>query len=360
MSSDLPIANSNSVSPETPETLDTLDTLETTDISASNSTIIDETPSTADEDNELTLDHDTPAPADITLTLRQQRALNYLARRRMRGARITKRQTYADIIEATHNTNGEPIPNPITSTTTDPDTPAPLTNKPPNLDDNDYDTQPDHGRGDPLWSPSSGWSPSPASPSSALFSSWNGGPRRDILKHHQHDNDTTQPARRGEVHPRPPEDLWSPSPAQPLKETPIPIVPIIPPVPPANVAATPTSFPVMGNIVNPPIISPPVIGNSAVLLPPKLYPPKTTAEKVRRRRMKVLRHLSRKHMRAARASEHRAQRRLWTKIGTISFVLLLIFLSFGTAGSVAAYNFYTQTQKKYEHRVLTLRDLLPL
>jgi membrane peptidoglycan carboxypeptidase len=76
--------------------------------------------------------------------------------------------------------------------------------------------------------------------------------------------------------------------------------------------------------------------------------------------MKVLRHLSRKHMRAARASEHRAQRRLWTTISTISFVLLLIFLSFGTAGSITAYNFYTQTQNKYEHRVLTLRDLLPL
>ncbi|HEY6410590.1 MAG TPA: transglycosylase domain-containing protein, partial [Ktedonobacteraceae bacterium] len=37
----------------------------------------------------------------------------------------------------------------------------------------------------------------------------------------------------------------------------------------------------------------------------------------------------------------------------------MLFLSVGTAGSVAAYRFYTQTQKKYEHRVLTLRDILP-
>ncbi|GAC1349957.1 MAG: hypothetical protein NVSMB27_27950 [Ktedonobacteraceae bacterium] len=355
MSSDLPIANSTSVSPETPETLETLGI---TDISDSNAIDIGETPSTATADNEPTSDPGTPAPTELTLTPRQQRALTYLARRRMRSARITKRQTYADIIEATHKAHVKPIPDPITPppTTTDSDTPAPLTNEPTNLDDNDNDTQSVHGRGDPLWSPSSDWSPSPNSPSPALFSSWNGGPTRDILKHHQRDNDTQSVHGRGDP-------LWSPSSAQPLHETPLPIIPIVPPIPTVstdNVAAQPTSFPVMGNIVNSPIISHPVIENGAVLLPPKLYPPKTTAEKVRRRRMKVLRHLSRKHMRAARASEHRAQRRLWTKISAISFVLLLIFLSFGTAGSLTAYNFYTQTQKKYEHRVLTLRDLLPL
>src|SRR5579859_4364402 len=130
MSSDLPIANSTSVSPETPETLDTLDTLGVIDISDSNSIDIGETPSTATADNEPTSDPYIPAPTELTLTPRQHRALTYLARRRMRSARITKRQTYADIIEATHKAHGKPKADPITPlpTTTDPDTPAPLTN----------------------------------------------------------------------------------------------------------------------------------------------------------------------------------------------------------------------------------------
>jgi membrane peptidoglycan carboxypeptidase len=70
--------------------------------------------------------------------------------------------------------------------------------------------------------------------------------------------------------------------------------------------------------------------------------------------------LSRKHLRAARAADHRARRNVWIAIGTTLLVLLLLFLSLGTAGSVIAYRFYTQTQNKYEHSVATLRDLLPL
>ncbi|HLX41138.1 MAG TPA: transglycosylase domain-containing protein, partial [Ktedonobacteraceae bacterium] len=83
------------------------------------------------------------------------------------------------------------------------------------------------------------------------------------------------------------------------------------------------------------------------------------AEK-RRKRRKVLRHLSRKHMRKARAVEGRSRRRLWISITSTIMTLLVIFLSLGTAGTVIAYHFYNQTQSKYEHQILTLRDLLPL
>src|SRR5207248_3365466 len=104
MSTDLPIANNNDNTPGPPST--------------SNETNMygqglplpcappalsrpHETPSMANEDNNATLDPTTPT--DFTLTSRQQRVLNYLARRRMRSARITKRQTYADLLETQHN-----------------------------------------------------------------------------------------------------------------------------------------------------------------------------------------------------------------------------------------------------------------
>ena len=147
----------------------------------------------------------------------------------------------------------------------------------------------------------------------ALYSPWNGGLTRDILKRKNGDEST-----------------------QPLHEKPIPVT---------RVAAPPASFPVIGR-------------NVATLLPTRPKSPKTAAEKEWQRR-KVLRHLSRKHLRAARASEYRTRRHLWTTIGIIALVLLLLFLSVGSAGTIVAYRFYTQTQNKYEHSVVTLRDLLP-
>jgi len=159
MPADPPISNNNNKNTD-----------ETTDLPGSNSLNISETPSIAKGDNNL--DSDSTTSTDITLTLRQQRALAYLARRRMRKARITIRQTYADIIEATHNNDNEPTPDPH---------------------ENNNDASSDHGRGDPLWSPSSG-SPShfSGSPShfsgsplnedldgQALYSPWNGGLTRD-------------------------------------------------------------------------------------------------------------------------------------------------------------------------------------
>jgi len=292
MPADPPISNNNNQNTD-----------ETTDLPGSNSVNISETPSTAKGDNNP--DSDSTTSTDITLTLRQQRALAYLARRRMRKARITKRQTYADIIEATHNNDNEPTPDPH---------------------ENNNDASSDHGGGDPLWSPSSGshssGSPSHSSGSplnedldgQALYSPWNGGLTRDILKRKNGDEST-----------------------QPLHEKPIPVT---------RVATPPASLPVIGRNVD-------------ALLPTRPKPPKTAAEKEWRRR-KVLRHLSRKHLRAARASEYRTRRHLWTTIGIIALVLLLVFLSVGSAGTIVAYRFYTQTQNKFEHSVVTLRDLLPL
>ncbi len=83
------------------------------------------------------------------------------------------------------------------------------------------------------------------------------------------------------------------------------------------------------------------------------------AEEIRRRR-RVVHYLTRKHMRRARASEHHARRRLWLNIWSTVLSLLVIFLSLGTVGSVAAYRFWTTTQANYERWVLRLPDLLPL
>jgi len=92
---------------------------------------------------------------------------------------------------------------------------------------------------------------------------------------------------------------------------------------------------------------------------PSTVSPRERAKKIRQRR-KILRHFSRKHLRKARATEHRARHRLWLTIGSTVMTFLVIFLSLATAGTVVAYHFYTQTQTKYEHQVVTLHDLLPL
>src|SRR2546421_19051 len=97
-------------------------------------------------------------------------------------------------------------------------------------------------------------------------------------------------------------------------------------------------------------------GGLTILPPAEVRPLQT--QKIRRRR--VLRHLSRKFLRQARASEYRARRRLWMTIASTVLTILIILLSIGAAGSVTAYQFFTQTQTKYQHKVLTLYDLLPL
>src|SRR5881227_2490592 len=47
-------------------------------------------------------------------------------------------------------------------------------------------------------------------------------------------------------------------------------------------------------------------------------------------------------------------------IASTVLTILIILLSIGAAGSVTAYQFFTQTQTKYQHKVVTLYDLLPL
>ncbi len=298
MPADPPIANNNQK------------TDDTTDLAESVSITINETPSIADDENYP--DSEPTTPADITLTPRQQRALAYLARRRMRSARITKRQTYADIVETMHNNDDEPTPDPLTPipTTHNPDTPPPQTNETPDPHENNDNSPSDHGRDDLLRSPLDG----DIDEYQPLYSPWNSGLTRDILKHRQSAAASTQP----------------------LRETPIPVT---------SVAA--------------PLASPPVIASNVVPWLPTRPKPRGTAAAKKWRRRKVMRYLSRKHLRAARASEYRASRRLWSTLGIIALVLLLLFLSVGSAGAVVAYRFYTDTQKKYEHSVVTLRDLLP-
>ncbi|MEO6891110.1 MAG: transglycosylase domain-containing protein [Ktedonobacteraceae bacterium] len=70
-------------------------------------------------------------------------------------------------------------------------------------------------------------------------------------------------------------------------------------------------------------------------------------------------YITRKHLRRARLVDRRARIRFWTAISSVVLTFLVLFLSTGTAGTIVAYNFYTQTQVKYENQVLTLRDLLP-
>ncbi|HYT29100.1 MAG TPA: transglycosylase domain-containing protein [Ktedonobacteraceae bacterium] len=80
----------------------------------------------------------------------------------------------------------------------------------------------------------------------------------------------------------------------------------------------------------------------------------------RRRHRKVwLRHLSRKHLRAARAGERRASHRLWRTLTSIVLALLLILLTLGGTAAYVAYRFVTTTQQTFENRLLTIHDLIP-
>ncbi len=109
-----------------------------------------------------------------------------------------------------------------------------------------------------------------------------------------------------------------------------------------------------------PLRHPPVVSNKP--LPPVLYTRKSLSREAEylRKRRKTLRYLSRKHLRQSRASEQRAQRRLWLTIAMTILPFLVIFLSVSGVGAYEGYRFYTETHLKYEHRVLTLQDLVPL
>jgi len=94
-----------------------------------------------------------------------------------------------------------------------------------------------------------------------------------------------------------------------------------------------------------------------------MYRPHSTlgvdALRAKRRRKVLLRHFSRKHLRAARVMDQRANHRLWITITSTVLALLVVCLSVGGATGYVAYRFAHTTQTTYEHRVLTLPDLLP-
>jgi 1A family penicillin-binding protein len=92
------------------------------------------------------------------------------------------------------------------------------------------------------------------------------------------------------------------------------------------------------------------------------YPHSTLLSDARQRRLKALyrrQYFSRKHLRRARASDRRASRRLWTTIWSTTTSLLLLFLALASVIGYIAYNFINTTQGTYASQVLTLRDLLP-
>ncbi len=284
------------------------------------------TPVVADEENNATSDPDTQT--GIILSPRQQRALNYLARRHMRNANIAKRQTYADMLETRYNEQRE--------SSSDPRTPIPH----PRDEEIELD-QP-------------------------LFSPWNGGPTRDILKHNNN-NKHDDPVTLQEEDEQPSIEMLAED-TQGFFETPLSEIIILPTL---DELALLTDFPESTrptqpliekptSIVKAPVSRPLAPRNAGATLPvpARTIRSRSAAQKVWRRK-KILRHLSRKHLRAARATEYRASRRLWSGIGTIFLALLLTLLSVGTAGSIGVYSFYSQTQNKYERQVITLRDLLP-
>jgi len=233
-------------------------------------------------------------PTDIILTPRQQRVLRYLARRRMRNARIIKRSTYDNALKETSlNAETQPVhldtcppdrvPEPAPGTMTDNQgvTYAPIT---------------------PVPADEPGESPVPAP-------------------------DHTLPI------PEPPEEV----PLLPPQDT----APTMPLIPEDCLSSRRGILP----------------GGLAILPPSEVRP--LQAQKIRKRR-RVLRYFSRKHIRQARAGEYRARRQLWMAIGSTVLTILVILLSIGAAGSIAAYRFFTQTQTKYQQQVFTLHDLLPL
>ncbi|GAC1343959.1 MAG: hypothetical protein NVSMB27_04380 [Ktedonobacteraceae bacterium] len=101
----------------------------------------------------------------------------------------------------------------------------------------------------------------------------------------------------------------------------------------------------------------PEVGKTIRAFPLKLQPLQDT--EAQRRRRRLLRYLSRKHIRRARVKDYRAGQKVWLSIGSTLLSVLLVLLSVMVAGTVTAYQFYTHTQARYEHQVLTLYDLLP-
>ena len=95
-----------------------------------------------------------------------------------------------------------------------------------------------------------------------------------------------------------------------------------------------------------------------------MYAPHSTllVDALRKQRLRkiMLRRYSRNQLRAARARERRANRRLWISIASTALALLVVFLSVGSTAGYVGYRFVHTTQVTFQHSVVTLPDLLPL
>lgn len=260
--------------------------------------------------------------SDITLTPRQQRVLRYLARRRMRNAHIIKRSTHDKrVIKALSSVRATPIPETVGA--------SGLAEQSP-IDVSSASTQPLHETSRP----------------------------GTIIAPGQAEQLPTEVLLRGSQ----PLDL-PPMPELPKKE-PAKAPQIQTPYEKSPVAQKASRYQerVTGLDSKSIVETPNLAGKRAPTTGLTILPPVGVhllqTRKMRRRR--VLRQLSRKFLRQARANEYRARRRLWMTIASTVLTILVILLSIGAAGSVAAYQFFTQTQTRYQNKVVTLYDLLPL
>ncbi len=266
----------------------------------------------------------TPFP-DIILTPRQRRALHYLARRRMLHARIIRRKALAN---RTLTTDTPPATAIVLGTISD----IPAT---------DAITIPE---------------PQPSNTTSELASNatiYTGEARPDppaitIISSTSQETSSTEILLEAPIIDTPPavpsisrSQLTS---ARPTKQERTSILRSLPPMPPLPPRSPHKPFP-----AHKPEIT---------TIVPRPYPP--TRSHTRAMRQKLLRHLSRKHLRRARVADRKARLRLWTTIWTVTSLCLAFLVSLATAGYFTAYNFYHQTQLEYEHQVDTLRSLLPL
>jgi len=95
----------------------------------------------------------------------------------------------------------------------------------------------------------------------------------------------------------------------------------------------------------------------------QMYAPHSTllVDVLRKRRVRkiMLRRYSRKQLRAARVRERLANRRLRITIASTVVALLVVFLSVGSTAGYVGYRFVHTTQITFQHKVVTLSDLLP-
>ncbi|HJT55598.1 MAG TPA: PBP1A family penicillin-binding protein, partial [Ktedonobacteraceae bacterium] len=249
----------------------------------------------------------------ITLTPRQQRVLRYLARRHMRNIRIVKRQ--APVESEPEGTPESSEPEAVVST-----------------EENEPGATPESREPEPVVATESKPTEVTLRKTQPLFG----------IAHLK-----TQPLR-GIFHFK----------TQPLSSAALSSRGSVSRIPPQVGGLSPVTIEPME-----PLMPNPLHTRAVGLSRPSHYPHHTLAadrRRKRRQRQIMLRHLSRKHLRTARVSEHHSRRRLWITITSAILALLVVLLSLGGTGAYVGYRFYHSTQQTYGPGLLTLRDLLPL